>query len=85
MQVNRVTYFVPTAQVKQNGQALTNKDLIELGYMAGRFGINLSNNPCEANMPTYSNDGVSFSINSCTADCFEENMQKSGIKFNCLA
>lgn len=85
MQINRVTYFVPTAQVKQNGEALTNKDLIELGYMAGRFGINLNNNPNETNIPTYSNDGVSFSINSCTSDYFEENMKKSGIKFNCLA
>lgn len=85
MQVNRVTYFVPTVQVKQNGETLNNKDLINLGYMAGRFGINLNNNPNEANMPIYSKDGVFFSINSCTSDCFEESMQESGIKFNCLA
>lgn len=85
MQVNRVSYFVPTMQPKQNGEKLSNQDLINIGYMAGRYGINLNNNPCESNKPVYSTAGVLFDINSCTTDCFEENMKKAGIKFSCLA
>lgn len=85
MQVSRVSYFVPMAQVKQNGENLSDKDLINIGYMAGRFGVNLNNNPNEPNNPVYTNDGVFFSINSCTSECFENNMNNSGIHFTYFA
>ena len=41
MEVGRCSYFVPTTQVKTNGEKLTPKDYFNIGYMAGRFGINL--------------------------------------------
>ena len=85
MQVERCSYFVPTRQVKQNGEKLSDSDLINIGYMAGRFGVNLQNNPNEPNRPVYENAGVLFDINACTTDCFEKNMEKAGIRFNRLA
>lgn len=85
MQIERNTYYIPTTQTKRNGEKLSDKDLINIGYMAGRFGINLNNNPKEPNKPYYTNSGVFFDINSCTSDRFEENLEKSGINFNFLA
>lgn len=85
MQVSRVSYFVPMAQVKQNGENLSDKDLINIGYMAGRFGINLNNNPNEPNYPVYTNDGVFFNINSCTSESFMNNLKNSGIHFTYFA
>lgn len=85
MQVERISYFIPTNQVKKNGETLSCRDLVSLGYMAGRFGVNLNGNPYEQNAPIFSNDGVKFNINSCTKNCFEENLRQAGVKFDCYA
>lgn len=85
MQVERCTYFVPTNQIKTNGEKLSSKDLISLGYLAGRCGVNLNGNPQEVNKPSFENEGVRLDINSCTCDLFEDNLNKSGIKFDVLA
>ena len=85
MQVECCTYFVPTNQVKTNGEKLTSNDLISLGYLAGRCGINLDGNPQEPNKPDFTQEGVTLDINSCTCELFEENLNKSGIKFDVLA
>ena len=44
MQVERCGYFIPVNQVKSNGEKLSQEDLINIGYMAGRCGINLDGN-----------------------------------------
>ena len=85
MQVERCTYFIPTNQVKTNGEKLSKNDLISLGYLAGRCGVNLDRNPQESNKPNFVQEGVKLNINSCTCDLFEENLNKSGIKFDILA
>lgn len=85
MQIERNTYFIPTTQTKKNGEKLSDRDLINIGYMAGRFGINLNNNPYEPNKPYYTGTGVLFDINSCTSGCFEKNLENLGINFNYLA
>ena len=85
MQVERCTYFVPVNQIKSNGEKLNQTDLISLGYLAGRCGINLDGNPQELNKPSFENEGVKLNINCCTCDLFEDNLKKSGIKFDVLA
>ncbi len=85
MKVERIEYFIPTKQKKENGEKLSDRDLMNIGYMAGRFGINLNNNPNELNIPIYSKNGVSFNINSCTCKCFEKNLKNSGITFQVIA
>ena len=82
MQVERCSYFIPINQTKTNGEKLTQEDLINIGYMAGRCGINLDGNPQEPNKPEYNNQGVKVNINCCTTDCFEKNLSESGIKFD---
>lgn len=85
MQIERSTYFIPTTQTKRNGEKLSDKDLINIGYMAGRFGINLNKNPHEPNKPVFVDSGVLFNINSCTSGFFEKNLDNLGINFNYLA
>ena len=85
MQVERCTYFIPTNQLKANGEKLSQNDLISLGYLAGRCGVNLDGNPQEVNKPDFTQEGVKLNINCCTCDMFEDNLNKSGIKFNVLA
>ena len=85
MNVGRCTYFVPTNQIKTNGENLNQTDLINIGYLAGRCGINLENDPKEPNKPDYTKEGVMLNINCCTCDLFEENLKKSGIKFDIIA
>ncbi|MBQ8634734.1 hypothetical protein IJX73_00050 [bacterium] len=84
MQVERCSYFIPTKQLKRNGQELNSKDMFDLGYMAGRFGVNLDGNPNEENQPVFYKNGVALDINSCTCDLFEENLCDSGIRFDVL-
>ena len=84
MQIERCSYFVPTNQIKTNGETLSQKDLINVGYLAGRCGINLDGNPKEANKPEFINDGIKFNINCCTTDLFEKELNNSGIKFNII-
>ena len=85
MQVERCSYFIPTNQTKTTGESLCQKDLINVGYLAGRCGINLDGNPQEANKPEFIQDGVKFNINCCTTDIFEQNLKDSGIKFDIIA
>lgn len=82
MKVERCTYMIQTNQVKSNGENLNQKDLINLGYLAGRCGINLNGNPNEINKPDFTQEGVKLDINCCTCKMFEENLNKSGIKFD---
>lgn len=80
----RNTYIIKTNQPKKDNTNLSAKDYINIGYMAGRFGVNLQN-PNEPNPITYTNKGVLLDINSCTSTLFEENLEKDGIHFDKLA
>ncbi len=85
MQVSRCQYIIFTNQAKQNGQPVDHKDLINIGYMAGRFGINLDGNLQENKKPEYTDKGTIIDVNSCTAPLLEENLKTDGIKFNKIA
>jgi hypothetical protein len=82
MQVARCQYIIYTNQSKQNGNPLDQQDLINVGYMTGRFGISLDGNLQENKKPQYTDKGTIIDINSCTAPLFEENLRADGIKFN---
>lgn len=82
--VPRYQYLVRTNEAKMNNQPLNANDYMNVGYMAGRYGINLDNPNIPQNIfPTP--EGMVFDINSCTAGLFEQNLMQSGIKFNRLA
>ena len=82
--VPRFQYLVRTNETKLNNQPLTANDYMDVGFMAGRFGIDLRNPNIPHNiMPTP--NGVVFDINSCTADLFEQNLNRSGIRFDRIA
>ena len=81
----RISYMVKTNNLKANNQPLNSTDYLNVGYMAGRFGINLSNNPQEQNPMQITPDGTIVNINSCTSDLFEKTLNESGILFNKLA
>lgn len=83
--VPRVQYSININTPKSDSGALTNKDCLEIGYMAGRYGINLGTNPQEANQIKYNKDLITVDINACTSDLFEQNLKQAGIKFNRLA
>ncbi len=79
----RHEYLVRTNETKTNNMPLNSNDYLNLGYMAGRFGINLKN-PNEPNPIKYNDNGIIIDINSCTADLFEQNLKNRGIKFDRL-
>ena len=81
----RTTYVVKTNELKTNNKPLNKEDFLNVGYMAGRFGINLSSNPNERNRVRYTPNGTFVNINSCTSELFEEVLQEKGIKFDKLA
>ena len=85
MQVERCSYFLPTNSPKTNGENLSQEDFLNIGYMAGRFGINLDGNLEQNYKPQVSNDGLVLNINCCTADLFEKNLEEAGITFSVLA
>ena len=85
MQVSRCDYLVSIDKPKANGQALTKEDLLNVGYMAGRFGVNLDGNLCENCKPKFTEDGALININCCTKDLFEKNLSEAGIKFDVIA
>lgn len=85
MNVTRHQYVVNTNLPKQNGQPVNQQDLVNIGYMAGRFGINLDGKQWEHQVPQVNQNGTFIDINSCTSDLFEYNLKTSGIKFNKLA
>lgn len=81
----RSSYLVKTNDLKLNNKPLNSTDYLNVGYMAGRFGVNLSNNPYEQNPIQLIPEGTLVSINSCCNDTFEKNLNGSGIKFNRIA
>lgn len=83
--IGRNTYIVKTNGPKSNNSPLTKQDYMQIGYMAGRYGINLSGNPYEQNPMLYTPQGTIININSCTSDLFEQTLSQSGITFNKLA
>lgn len=85
MQVNRNQYIIYTNQPKQNGKPLNQNDLINIGYMAGRYGVSLDGNLQENKKPQFTPNGTIIDINSCTADLMEQNLKTEGIKFNTIA
>ena len=80
----RYQYMVRTSENKLNNTPLTNDDYMNIGYMAGRFGVNPVN-PYEQNNIMKDNNGTYVNINSCCAPLFESSLTQSGIKFNRLA
>lgn len=85
MQVNRCKYIVRTNLPKTNGQYLNSIDLLNVGYMAGRFGVDLTGNPQVNYIPIQTQDGVIVNVNSCTAGLLESNLSQAGINFNRIA
>ena len=85
MNVSRCDYIVAIDKPKTNGQALTKEDIFNVGYMAGRFGVNLDNKPCENCQPKFTQEGTLININCCTKDLFEKNLTEAGISFDVMA
>ena len=85
MKVERNSYIVKTNEPKTNNQPLDKNDYMQIGYMAGRYGVNLSGNPMEDNPIKQTPQGTFVNINSCTSELFETNLNQSGIKFDRLA
>lgn len=84
MQVGRCEYFIPYLP-KTSGENLSQKDFFNLGYMAGRFGINLDGDANKENKPVFDEKGIKLDINCCTAELFEKNLNEAGIKFDIVA
>ena len=84
MQVERCSYLIKTNEPKKNGKGLNKNDLLNIGYMAGRYGINLDGNINQEFRPVYTDKGLLININSCTTDALEENLNRAGIKFNVI-
>ena len=85
MLVERCSYLIQTNAPKKNGQSLNNTDMLNIGYMAGRYGINLDGNVHQEFKPVYTDKGLLININSCTTEALEDNLNKAGIKFNVIA
>lgn len=83
--IQRCDYLIQTNSTKANGQKPTSQDLVNVGYMAGRYGINLDGNLQQNNKPKFTDKGTIVNINSCTKDLFENNLTKAGIKFDVIA
>ena len=83
--VDRICYIVKTNEPKTNNKPLDKDDYMQIGYMAGRFGVNLSGNPKEVNPIQQTPNGTIVNINSCTSDLFEKTLSQTGIRFDRLA
>ncbi len=84
MQPVRCQYLVKTNEAKRDNTPLNQNDLLSIGYMAGRFGVNLQN-PNEDNFMVSDQNGTYVNINSCTAPLFENTLNQAGINFNRIA
>lgn len=80
----RCQYLVKTNEPKRDNTQLNQNDLLTVGYMAGRFGVNLQN-PNENNFMLADEKGTYVNINSCTAPLFENTLNQAGINFNRIA
>lgn len=80
--IGRNTYIVRTNGPKSNNTPLTIQDYMQVGYVAGRCGVNLSGNPYEQNPMQYTSQGTIVSINPCTSEYFEKTLIQSGINFD---
>ena len=80
----RNQYLVRTSELKTDNTPLNSDDYINIGYMAGRFGVNLVN-PNIPNNIYKDNKGIYININSCCAPLFESTLSQTGIKFDKLA
>ncbi len=80
----RNQYFIKTSELKTNNTPLTYDDYMNIGYMSGRFGINL-NNPNESNNIYKDEKGTYVNINACCSELFESKLNQAGIKFNKFA
>lgn len=85
MLVERCNYLIHTNSPKQNGKNLNKNDYINIGYMAGRFGVNLDGNVNQNYKPILREDGLLVNINSCTKDLLEKNLSNAGISFDVIA
>lgn len=85
MQVPRCELFVATKLPKKNGKRLSREEIFNLGYMAGRCGINLDGNLNQNIKPVHTKKGVLININQCTQDLMESNLKKSGVRFEVVA
>lgn len=85
MQVERCSYLIHTNSPKRNGQNLNSNDMLNIGYMAGRYGINLDGNLKQDFRPVQTENGLLININSCTTDALEKNLNNAGIRFNAIA
>jgi hypothetical protein len=85
MQVERCSYLIQTNIPKNNGQNLNLKDYMSIGYMAGRYGVNLDGKLNQEFKPIQTEKGLLININSCTKDVLESNLNKEGIKFSIIA
>jgi hypothetical protein len=83
--VDRISYIIKTNEPKTNNKPLDKDDYMQIGYMAGRFGVNLSGNPKEENRILQIPQGTVVDINACTSDLFEKTLNETGIKFDRLA
>lgn len=84
MQVQRCSYLIHTNSEKQNGKKLNQTDLINVGYMAGRYGINLDGNVNQNYKPIQTENGLLINVNSCTTGLLEKNLKDAGIKFQAI-
>lgn len=80
----RNQYLIKTSEKKAGNVPLNEDDFLNIGYMAGRFGLNLKN-PNEPNNIYKDEAGTYVKINSCCAHLFESNLKNAGIKFDRLA
>lgn len=85
IRVDRNSYIIRTNEPKTNNKPLDKNDYMQIGYMAGRFGINLHDNPTESNPMVQTPQGTIVNINSCTSELFENTLKQTGIKFDRLA
>ena len=78
----RYTYEICTKEGKANGQPLKAYDYMELGYMAGRFGINPKVDVYENSAMKKTDEGFMIKINPYAAPLVEKKLEKEGIKFD---
>jgi hypothetical protein len=82
--VPMTTYVVNTSK-KRSQAPLSNKDLIQVGYLAGRCGVNLDGDPNRINTPKIGQHNLLVDINDCTTEYFEQNLNQIGLKFDRMA